>query len=89
MCAVCVAARARATESRAMTDNRAFIHAALDKLSKRRMNKHTFRMVFSDQLLEGLESKGYIVVHPDDRVELTVPGVKHLIELEGLNVDVR
>lgn len=72
-----------------MIQNKSFLHAGLDAITRRRYTVNTFRAAFSEQLLEGLVSKDYAVVMPDQSISITVPGAKALLEMEGVDVNAR
>jgi len=68
-----------------MTDNKAMLHAGLDAITRRRYTRDSFHRAFSEQLLMGMVSKDFAVVMPDQSISITIPGVKALLEFEGVD----
>lgn len=62
------------------------IHSGLNELTIRPHTPGSFQRRFGgNELLEGLQSKGYVVLD-GVMLSLTVQGVKHLLYLEGHDV---
>lgn len=59
------------------------IHEGLDDLARRPHTPGSFKRAHSDELLEGLLSKGYVVVE-GVLLSLTLEGVRALLDFEGM-----
>lgn len=53
------------------------------KLAEQGPHKQKFRKELSDELLEGLVSKGYVQETEESFIVLTLYGVRALLDLEG------
>lgn len=72
-----------------LSDHDKVIHAGLNELTIRPHTSGSYQRRFgSNELLEGLISKGYVVVD-GVMLSLTVEGVKHLLFLEGVDERIR
>lgn len=61
------------------------LQLALNDLTKRRYTKQAMQREHGNEMFEGLVSKGYAnVVEGTDVLEITVQGVKALLDFEGL-----
>lgn len=60
-------------------------HQALDAAVKGWL-KFDFQRYFTDEMLEGFVSKGYVEVR-NDKVHIRLPGIRRLMDIEGLPYD--
>lgn len=61
------------------------LQLALNDLTKRRFTKQAMQQAHGNEMLEGLLTKGYAnIVENTDVLEITVQGVKALLDFEGL-----
>ena len=61
-------------------------HQALDA-AVNGLLEFDFKRLFTDQLFEGLMSKGYVEVLRSGLVSIRLPGIRRLMDIEGLPYD--